>query len=69
MQEGLHIHLKELESARMTLGKLMKDGNIVSLGMYSTAAVAVMNRMGRTKSLRLCHLALKIWYLVLSRGG
>ena len=68
-QAQWHINLKELEAARLTLHTLMREGDHVSLAMDSTAAVAFVRRQGGTHSRLLCHSALRLWRLVLSRGG
>lgn len=68
-QRDWHINLKELESARMTLDRLMRAGDTVSLSMDSTAAVAFVNKQGGTRSRLLCSSALKLWHMVLARGG
>ena len=41
-----HINLKELEAARMAVDLIMLPGNVISLYMDSTEAVAFFNRQG-----------------------
>ena len=53
----------------MTLDRLMRAGDTVSLSMDSTAAVAFVNKQGGTRSRLLCSSALKLWHMVLARGG
>ena len=41
-----HINLKELEAATMAVDLIMLPGNVISLYMDSTEAVAFFNRQG-----------------------
>lgn len=66
---GFHINLKELEAARLSLVKLMEEGDVVSLHMDSMTAVAFTNRQGGTRSRLLCSSALALWDMVLARRG
>ena len=68
-QARWHVNLKELEAARLTLHKLMKEGDHVSLAMDSMTAVAFVRRQGGTRSRLLCRSALELWRLVIARGG
>ena len=64
-----HINRKELISAKKSVDSMMQHGDRVNINLDSRTAAAFINRMGGTRSLPLCRIALELWDVVLERQG
>ena len=64
-----HINLKELVAAKKSIEFMMKDGDTITMNLDNRTAAAFINRMGGTRSRKLCGAALELWNVVLRRNG
>ena len=66
----LHINLLELSAISLGIRSLFRDSSHISILVLcdNVSAVRYINRMGGTKSRRLCSIALSLWDYCLSRG-
>ena len=64
-----HINLKELVAAKRSIEFMMQDGDTITMNLDNRTAAAFINRMGGTRSRKLCGAALELWNVVLRRNG
>ena len=63
-----HINRKEIWAGHRSIQELARPGDLIDLRLDNYNAVCYINKMGGTRSRKLCSDAISLWETVLSRG-